>query len=351
MPSDLPPAELHAASVKAPTQQLTTRYFSTVALAGAISCSVTHACVVPLDVIKTALQTDPSLTGPRAAIAQLTRGCKGAACVTPFLNGLGATAVGYMMQGAAKFGGYELCKRQVLYRLRDAGEFGEALARNFQLPIMIASAACAELVASAALCPLEVLKLRMQTDPHLAAAGLRNAMVKVVKADGFGVLFQGFAPIAMRQVPYTACKLVSFELGIAALSKLSCAHRERLRRNGLPQPEPPRTAIVLAAGLAAGAAAALVSQPFDLLLTRVCGSTTVIAECVIEYNSGLIAQLQYLVVSRAPRPCPPPRCRHAHHSPPSLLHTCTEPGSRGVYRSRSSACYDLYHDLLPILSI
>jgi hypothetical protein len=84
-------------------------------------------------------------------------------------------------------------------------------------------------------------------------------------------------------VPYTACKLVSFELGIAALEALVTARRERLRRAGGTLPEPPRTAIVLAAGLAAGGAAAVVSQPFDLLLTRLCGSASVgaLSECVI----------------------------------------------------------------------
>ena len=136
--------------------------------------------------IKTALQTDASLSGPRAAIKQLTRGCKGAGCIVPFFNGLGPTALGYLMQGGTKFGGYELCKRTAFAKLREAGELGESIARNFQLPIMLASAACAETVASAALCPLEVLKLRMQTDPHLATLGLRPALLSVIKADGVG---------------------------------------------------------------------------------------------------------------------------------------------------------------------
>ena len=285
-------SQLQAGAVA--TQPLSSRYFSSVALAGAISCSITHTAVVPLDVIKTALQTDESLSGPRAAIAQLTRGCKGPLCVTPFFNGVGATALGYLMQGATKFGGYELCKRQVLNRLREAGDAGESIARRFQLPIMIASAACAETVASAALCPLEVIKLRMQTCPRLASLGLRRAMIDVVKADGLGALFRGFAPIALRQVPYTACKLVSFELGIAALTQLVAANRERLQRMGIRTRDASHTAIVLTAGLMAGASAAFVSQPFDLLLTRLCGSSSVtsLSSCLIA--DGLREQLAYL---------------------------------------------------------
>jgi len=96
-------------------------------------------------------------------------------------------------------------------------------------------------------------------------------------------------------VPYTACKLVSFEIGIAALSQLVGAHRDRLQRAGRHVPDPPRTAIVLTAGLLAGCAAAIVSQPFDLLLTRLCGASSVenLASCVIA--EGVREQLLYLM--------------------------------------------------------
>ena len=55
-------------------------------------------------------------------------------------------------------------------------------------------------------------------------------------------------------------------------------------------------AIVLA-GLIAGAGAAIVSHPADLLLTRLCGSPTAalntnVAECVIA--EGLLEQVKYL---------------------------------------------------------
>ena len=38
-----------------------------------------------------------------------------------FFNGLPPTAFGYLMQGCAKFGGYELLKQQVFGRMRAAG--------------------------------------------------------------------------------------------------------------------------------------------------------------------------------------------------------------------------------------
>ena len=313
-----------------PQQQPGARYFGAVALAGAISCSLTHSAVVPLDVIKTRLQTDASLSGPRDAVASLLASARGsgpAAHMRPFISGLGATAVGYMVQGAAKFGGYELFKRSALTSLHEAGERGEAIATTFKLPIMIGSAALAEVFASAALCPLEVIKLRMQTDAALASVGLKQALVRVAQSEGVGTLFQGFMPIALRQVPYTACKLVSFEVGVSVLrAAVRARHRGAYTLGGgssssmvgssssssgfssssggggggggggtCPACDAHRLPIVLTAGLGAGALAAVVSQPFDLLLTRVCGSAAVdaVAGCVIA--EGVREQLAYLV--------------------------------------------------------
>lgn len=285
-----PPPQLQAGAAR--VKAFTGEYFGKVAVAGAVSCSVTHSVVVPLDVIKTAMQTDASLSSPLAAIKKLASGCKGTQCVSPFLNGLGATSIGYFLQGATKFGGYEFCKRQAVAKLREAGTVSEELIAKLQLPIMLASAACAETVASAALCPLEVLKLRMQTSPHLAGMGMQAAMLSILRKDGVGALFRGLGPIAMRQVPYTACKLVTFELISAALEAPLAERFAQMRSQGL---EPPRTAIVLAAGLLAGAAAAVVSQPFDLLLTRMCGSSslTKLTDCVV--SNRLRDQLLYLV--------------------------------------------------------
>ena len=172
------------------------KYFGLTAFAGAISCSVTHSMVLPLDVIKTALQTDESLAGPRHAAVSLLKSGKG---IAPFFNGIRPTAIGYYLQGAAKFGGYEFIKRTVFDALQESGEFGAELAHKAKLPIMILSAATAELAASAVLCPLEVMKLRMQTSAELSALGLRNAMLQVVKGDGMRALYKGFTPICLRQ--------------------------------------------------------------------------------------------------------------------------------------------------------
>ncbi len=202
------------------------RYFASLGLAGAVSCSLTHSLVVPLDVIKTRLQMDPALGGPLAAAAAIAReGGSGLACVPRFLNGVGATAVGYLFQGAAKFGGYELGKMTVFNALAGCGERGERFAESFRLPIMLGCAASAELFASAVLCPLEVLKLRMQTEAAFAARGLGGALLATLRQDGVGALFKGFVPIALRQVGLPPARVRPRRRGDRAPPRLSRSPR------------------------------------------------------------------------------------------------------------------------------
>jgi len=132
-----------------------------------------------------------------------------------------------------------------------------------------------------------VLKLRVQTDPTAATRGALRTFAYVVRNEGFGTLYAGLTPIMLRQLPYTVTKLVAYELIHRFVETTSSS--ERLRDYG-----------VVFAGLLAGAAAAFVSHPADVLLTRICGTasagalTNNVAECVIESAMTPIQQLQYL---------------------------------------------------------
>lgn len=77
-----------------------------ISLAGAVSCSITHALVVPLDVCKMSMQLRDDLPTLRAAAGAVwgQAAGRGPARCLAFFNGIGATAAGYWLQGAAKFG-------------------------------------------------------------------------------------------------------------------------------------------------------------------------------------------------------------------------------------------------------
>lgn len=281
-------------------------YFGGISAAGAAACSLTHSLVVPLDVIKTRMQTDALVANhAHAAAAAVYRDAPGRGLLklAAFFNGVRPTGLGYFLQGATKFGGYEYFKQRAYARLREAG--GDDAVRKWQLPTMLASAATAEMAATVLLAPLEVLKLRVQTSAAAASQGAIRTLAHIVRHEGLGTLYAGLTPIAMRQLPYTATKLVSYELFV----KLTTGVARYIEGTFMPDSsgEALRPYAIVMAGLVAGAAAAIVSHPADLLLTRVCGSVTATARERVSSRAG-----------RASWRSPPPP-RHPRNLPSPLF--------------------------------
>merc|ERR1712080_655770 len=101
------------------------------------------------------------------------------------LTGLGPTILGYSMQGAFKFGGYELFKKQFIEFL------GYEKAKNYKNSIYIGSAALAEFFADIALCPLEATRIRLVSQPTFAN-GLVSGFSRILKEEGAGSFYNGF---------------------------------------------------------------------------------------------------------------------------------------------------------------
>eukprot|EP00960_Hanusia_phi_P071010 767445-Hanusia_phi.AAC.1 len=80
--------------------------------AGGISASVSHGGTVPIDVVKTRLQTDPSMRNSNFIVGTKTI-IRNEGAQT-LLGGLGSTLIGYAIQGSLKYGFYELFKPIVL---------------------------------------------------------------------------------------------------------------------------------------------------------------------------------------------------------------------------------------------
>lgn len=108
------------------------------------------------------------------------------------LTGLGPTAAGYFLQGAFKFGGYELFKQQFINYL------GYETASKNRTAIYLASSATAEFFADIALCPLEATRIRLVSEPTFAT-GLVSGFGKIAKNEGIGAFYSGFGPILLKQ--------------------------------------------------------------------------------------------------------------------------------------------------------
>lgn len=94
-----------------------------------------------------------------------------------FFKGWVPTLLGYSAQGACKFGFYEFFKKYY------SDLAGPENAIKYKTIIYLAGSASAEVIADVALCPMEAVKVRVQTQPGFAR-GLSDGLPKFIKADG-----------------------------------------------------------------------------------------------------------------------------------------------------------------------
>lgn len=102
--------------------------------------------------------------------------------------------IGYSLQGLCKFGFYEYFKKTF------ADVAGEEVAHKYRTGLYLAASASAEVIADVALCPLEALKVRMQTSTTPFASSALAGFMKIGRAEGMGGFFRGLSPLWMRQV-------------------------------------------------------------------------------------------------------------------------------------------------------
>jgi solute carrier family 25 (mitochondrial phosphate transporter), member 3 len=170
-------------------------------------------------------------------------------------TGLGATAIGYFIQGWFKFGGVEFFKIQAVQYL------GEEKAWDRKTEIYIGAAAGAEFVADLFLCPLEAVRIRSVSDPTFAN-GLVDGFQKMAATEGMGGFYAGLVPILAKQIPYTCAKFV-VQGSVADSMYLSMSKTPADCSGSL------NLGVSLLSGVIAGVAAAIISHPADTLLSKV----------------------------------------------------------------------------------
>jgi len=176
--------------------------------------------------------------------------------------GLGPTLVGYLFEGALKFGIYELLKPAI-------GKFLANLARASNLAFVdskvigfVLCGTVSGVAASAMLCPMEAIRIRQVAEPDFAPAGWVQAGLKMLKNEGFSGLWKGMTPMLYKQVPYTVTKNVSFDF----LTTFSYA---MLRKAGYAMNATTSFLVPLLSAFTASILSCISSQPGDMLLSLV----------------------------------------------------------------------------------
>ena len=211
-------------------------------LAGGLCATASHVIPVPIDVVKTRKQVDPELASqsfPQAfSYIFRTEGVGG------LLSGLGptgtssilseiavvvqhlhtrynltkniflffSTAIGYLMEGAIKYGVYEILKPVVFLWLAQVAACSKYLAfLSSKVVSFSISAAISGMAASVMLLPMEALRIRMVANPEKRSRGWLVTGYKMLKNEGATSMTKAMVPMLSKQIPYTVTKNVSFD--------------------------------------------------------------------------------------------------------------------------------------------
>lgn len=228
------------------------KFYALCGLGGVLSCGITHTAVVPLDLVKCRIQTNPEKYRSIFSGFKLTVKEEGPRGLS---RGWAPTAIGYSLQGLGKFGFYELFKN--VY----SGILGEENSYLWRTSLYLAASASAEFFADILLCPMEACKVRIQTQPGCSSR-LAVVFPQILKQEGLGGFYKGISPLWMRQIPYTMMKFACFERTVEAIYK-----------NVMPKPRDQCTkaeqmVVTFAAGYIAGVFCAVVSHPADTIVSK-----------------------------------------------------------------------------------
>jgi len=232
--------------------QFDTKAYSSFFLAGALCCTISHGGMTPIDVVKTRIQVDP--TFKKLGIVSGTRQLISSEGPAALLTGFGPTAVGYLVQGGAKFAGYEYWKLQAVKWV--GGD--EESAVKYRTAIYLGSASIAEFFADILLTPLEATRIRLVSQRGYAT-GLVTGFTRLAREGGIREMYAGFLPILCKQIPYAIGQFTVNEwCHEMAIKSLSSETRSNYN-----------FAINLSCGVTAGFAAAILSHPADTLLSAI----------------------------------------------------------------------------------
>lgn len=228
------------------------KYYAACTFGGLMACGLTHWAVTPLDLVKCRRQVDAKLyTGNLDGWRKIIK----ADGVRGIYTGGSPTFFGYSVQGSLKYGCYEFFKK---FYSDLAGP--EAAVKN-KTWIYLAGSASAEFFADIGLCPLEAVKVRMQTTMPPFATGTVDGINKIIKAEGVAGLYKGIYPLWGRQIPYTMMKFASFETIVEMMY-------HRLPGQKSDYSKAAQTGVAFSAGYIAGILCAIVSHPADVMVSK-----------------------------------------------------------------------------------
>ena len=225
-------------------------------MAGAAARGISIFLLYPLDTIKTRLQMSAA---NRANLAPLA--------VSTLYKGVIGSLIGQIPYGMLTFGSYEVYK----------SKFIAAYPETPKEYLYIVSAILGDITGSFWLCPSEVIKQQMQGGVH---TNIVSAIKSTFKSTGLRGFYRGYYGQIMRDVPFRAIQLPSYEV----VKKLYM-NKFTTDVDGKPLREmkPLDNMIV---GAIAGSFSAALTTPLDVIKTRLMTDTSAVISMKTVVQTG-----------------------------------------------------------------
>lgn len=228
-------------------------YYINCFYAGLFPCGLTHTLLTPLDVVKCRRQIYPTQYTSLADGLNKIWNEKG---VRGLYLGWQPTVLGYGIQGSAKYGLYELMK-DIYVKI-----FGIKFTEKHQTMRYLSSSAFAEIIADCLLCPMESLKVRMQTSHLGTFPTTLVAAFKELSKEGTHGFYKGLLPLIFRQVPNTMIKFATYENTVKFL------YTKVLKNPKMDYSKSIQLSITFVSGYIAGVFCCFFSNPADTIVSK-----------------------------------------------------------------------------------
>jgi len=240
-------------------------YYGKCMMGGVLACGLTHAAVVSLDVAKCRSQAHSKSGAWPAGLVPSLKQIIATEGISGLKVGIVPTFVGYGAQGLFKFGLNEFFKD--VY----TGIIGKETLDNSKITKMAmwaAASGSAEIFADIALCPFEMVKVKMQVVLPGQTGGVPKSLIpamQMMAADkSMNFPFGSLKPLWGRQVPYTMIKFVGF-YQTAEMVYNYIESSTGKKKSDIP--ESTQLGITFACGYWAGIFCAVATQPMDNLVS------------------------------------------------------------------------------------
>ncbi|CAF1199057.1 unnamed protein product [Rotaria sordida] len=229
-------------------------YYGKCLIGGSLACGSTHLIVTPLDVTKCNMQVDPVKYKNLFSSLRIIIHEEGSRAIW---KGWEPTILGYSPQGALKFGLYEVFKDAL------SNLVGYENSQKYRGWIWLSGAAAAEFCGCIALCPMEMVKVKVQTSvPGTFPTSLIPATIAMnANRQLTRFPYGSIVPLWSRQIPYTVTKFYFFEKAVQML------YTHVFTEPKSSYSKSTQLGITFAAGYLAGIICAIVSHPGDSIVS------------------------------------------------------------------------------------